>query len=103
MEYVEKWANGGYYVGGKRISLDTIVGCFLNGDSPETIQHNFSILTLEQVYGAITFYLANKAMVDEYIRQGDEEARRQVPPLSEQNPELYARLMKAREEMDLKR
>ena len=98
MEYVEQ-RNGGYYVKGHRISLDSIVYCFRNGDSPETIRQNFPALTLEQIYGAITFYLANKVTVDENIREGEELARRTIPPLSESNPELYQRLMKAREQL----
>jgi uncharacterized protein (DUF433 family) len=54
MEYVEQ-RNGGYYVAGTRVSLDSVVIGFLNGDSPEGIVHSFSSLTLQQVYGAITY------------------------------------------------
>ena len=98
MDYVEQ-RNGGYYVKGVRVSLDSIVYSFREGDSPETIQQNFPSLTLEQIYGAITFYLANKAMVDANIREGEEEFVRKFPPLSQTNPDLYNRLMKAREQM----
>jgi uncharacterized protein (DUF433 family) len=56
-EYVEQ-RNGGFYVAGTRVSLDSIVYSFNAGDSPETIRQNFSSLSLEQVYGAITFYCA---------------------------------------------
>jgi hypothetical protein len=51
-EYIEQ-RNGGFYVAGMRVSLDSIVYSFKAGDSPETIRQNFSSLTLEQVYGAI--------------------------------------------------
>jgi uncharacterized protein (DUF433 family) len=95
-EYVEQ-RNGGYYIRGVRVSLDSIVYAFNAGDSPETIRHNFSSLTLEQVYGAIAFYLGNRDAVDANIREGEEELDRIVPPLSESSPELYARLQKARE------
>jgi hypothetical protein len=37
-------------------------------------------LSLEQVYGAITFYLANQQEVDVSIRNGEEEMERSVPP-----------------------
>lgn len=53
-EYIEE-RNGGFYVAGTRVSLDSIVYSFKAGDSPETIRQNFSSLTLEQVCGAITF------------------------------------------------
>jgi hypothetical protein len=56
-------------------------------------------LTLEQVYGAITFYLAHRDLVNANIREGEEALERTVPHLSKSRPELYARLQKAREEL----
>ena len=53
-EYVEQ-RNGGYYIAGACVSLDSIVCAFRAGESPETIRQNFPSLTLEQVYGAIAF------------------------------------------------
>jgi uncharacterized protein (DUF433 family) len=97
-DYVEQ-RNGGFYVAGTRVSLDSIVYSFRGGDSPETIRQNFSSLTLEQVYGAIAFYLAHKQEVDCNIREAEEEVKRSVPPLSESRPELYARLERARHEI----
>jgi uncharacterized protein (DUF433 family) len=97
-EYIEQ-RNGGFYVAGTRVSLDSIVYCFKAGDSPETIRQNFSSLTLEQVYGAIAFYLAHEQEVAANIFAGEEEIKRSVPPLSESRPELYARLERARHEV----
>jgi len=97
-EYIEQ-RNGGFYVAGTRVSLDSIASSYKSGDSPETIRQNFSSLTLEQVYGAIAFYLAHEQQVDSNIREGEEEFQRSVPPLSETRPELYARLQRARHEM----
>lgn len=97
-EYVEQ-RNGGFYVAGSRVSLDSIVYSFKAGDSPETIRQNFSSLSLEQVYGAIAFYLAHEQEVDVNIRVGEEEIQRSVTPLSESRPELYARLERGRHEI----
>jgi uncharacterized protein (DUF433 family) len=94
-EYIEQ-RNGGFYVAGTRVSLDSIVYSFKAGDSPETIRQNFSSLSLEQVYGAITFYLAHEQDLDANIREGEAEFERSVPPLSESRPELYARLERTR-------
>ena len=93
--YVEK-QHGYYRVAGTRVSLDSIVYSFLNGDSPETIAQSFPVLTLEQVYGAITYYLAHREEVDEHLRieEADfEEKRRQW---REQNPALYQRFEELR-------
>lgn len=97
-EYVEQ-RDGNYYVAGTRISLDSIVHAFRRGESPETICQNFDLLGLEEVYGAIAYYLANQAEIDGYlIRQGEKwaEGKRDAEPLP---ASLRERLMHAREEM----
>ena len=68
-DYVEHKDNG-YWVAGSRVSLDSVVLRFLEGLAPETIvAESFPVLSLEQVYGAIAFYLGNRAEVDAYLRQ----------------------------------
>jgi uncharacterized protein (DUF433 family) len=96
--YIEQ-RSGGFYVAGTRVSLDSIVYSFKAGDSPETIRQNFSSLTLEQVYGAVTFYLAHTQEVDASIAEGEANLKRSVPPLSETRPEMHARLERARREI----
>lgn len=71
---------------------------FQSRRSPETIRQNFSSLTLEQVYGAIAFYLAHEQEVDTNMREGEEEIHRSVPHLSQSRPDLYARLERTRQE-----
>jgi len=62
-------------------------------EAPETTRQSFPSLTLEQVYGAIAFYLGHQADVDANIREGEEELERSVPPLSESRPDLYGRIL----------
>jgi len=97
-EYIEE-RGGNYYVADTRISLDSIVHAFRRGESPETICQNFKLLLLEEVYGAITYYLANQAEIDAYlIRQNEKwvEGRRNAEPLP---TDLRERLMRARDEL----
>jgi uncharacterized protein (DUF433 family) len=61
--YIEQ-RDGGYYLAATRISLDSIVYAFRRGESPETICQNFELLDLEEVYGAIAYYLGNQVMID---------------------------------------
>ena len=56
--YVEQRA-GSYVLAGTRVSLDSIVHAFLSGSTAETTAQAFPVLNLEQVCGAITFYLAH--------------------------------------------
>jgi uncharacterized protein (DUF433 family) len=96
-EYVEQ-RDGGYWVAGSRISLDSVVYAWRRGASPESIQRSFPLLTLEQVYGAVTFYLANQPEIDAYLRQGEAEFERLRQAAREANPELYQKLEAAREQ-----
>jgi len=100
--YIEE-RNGGLYVEGSRISLDSVVIRFQEGASPERIVQSFPAMKLAQVYGAIAYYLENQQMINEYIAEGQRELERTVPPLSQSNPELFARLEAARAKMGSKR
>ena len=55
-----------YMVAGTRVSLDSIVYAFLDGQSAEAIAQAFPVLTLEQVYGAIAYYLLTLALVSRH-------------------------------------
>ena len=95
--------NGGLYVAGSRVSLDSVVIHFQEGASPERIVESFPALKLSQVYGAIAYYLENEVKVREYVAEVEREFQRSVPPLSQTNPDLFARLQAARQKMDSKR
>src|ERR1700681_3646706 len=65
-DFVERRDDGLYLVG-SRVPLDCVVREFREGRFPETIRSDFPTLSLEQVYGAITFYLGHKDQVDNDI------------------------------------
>ncbi|MFW5693508.1 MAG: DUF433 domain-containing protein [Thermoguttaceae bacterium] len=70
--YVTEDEHGALRVVGTRVMLDSIVAPFEQGHSPETIVQQYPSLTLEGVYGAIAWYLANREEADRYLkRQAD--------------------------------
>ncbi|MEC4803167.1 MAG: DUF433 domain-containing protein [Jaaginema sp. PMC 1079.18] len=93
--YVE-YRNDAYLVEGTRISLDSVVYAFRRGLSPESIVQSFPLLTLEQVYGAIAFYLANRAEIDSYLAAEEEAFDAMPQPLQATDPVLYNKLMAAK-------
>lgn len=93
-QYVEQ-RDQGYWVEGTRISLDSVVYSFLNGESPESIAQNFPLLSLEKVYGAITFYLANREIIDTYLEEGEAEFQQLQQSFKEKSPLLYQKLKAA--------
>jgi hypothetical protein len=89
--YVTK-INDGYRLTGTRVSLDSVVFDFLSGLSPESIVENFDTLTLEQVYGAITYYLANKEEVESSLDRGHAKFEALREQARAANPLLYKKL-----------
>ena len=85
-----------YRIAGSRVSLDSVVINFLNGESAESIAQNFDSLSLEQVYGAIAFYLANRDLIAEYLRQNEIEFDKLREQLREKNFLLYQKLQAAK-------
>jgi hypothetical protein len=71
--YVRECSDAARRVGTSDISLDSVVIAYQQGHSAETIQQSYPALTLEEVYGAIAYYLANQSDVHEYLRR--QEAR----------------------------
>jgi len=97
-EYVEK-REGAYRISGTRVSLDSVVYTFWRGASPESIAQSFPALTLEEVYGAIAFYLAHQSEVDAYLAEGEQEFEALRQQAQRSNPLLYRKLAEARQQI----
>jgi uncharacterized protein (DUF433 family) len=95
-EYVERRGSG-YYLTGSRVSLESVVYQFLQGESPEAIAQAFPSLSLLQIYGGITFYLSHRSEIDAYLRQGEARFEELARVSREANPLLYAKLDAARQ------
>jgi uncharacterized protein (DUF433 family) len=95
-EYVEK-REGAYRISGTRVSLDSIVYAFLRGAAPESIAQSFPAVTLEEVYGAIAFYLAHQTEIDAYLQEGEREFEALRQQARQSNPLLYRKLEEARQ------
>jgi uncharacterized protein (DUF433 family) len=96
-DYVERRGEG-YYVAGSRVSLDSIVMAYWRGQAPESILRSYPSLTLEQIYGAIAFYLSRQAEIDAYLKEWELRTEEQRLTARREHPELHARLSTARQE-----
>jgi uncharacterized protein (DUF433 family) len=70
--YVWVDEHGAMRIANSRVMLDSIVAGFEQGHSPETLQQQYPALSLEEVYGAITYYLAHTDEVHTYLKRQDE-------------------------------
>ncbi|MGO4880042.1 MAG: DUF433 domain-containing protein [Bryobacteraceae bacterium] len=95
VEYV-KLIEGQYLVGGTRVSLDSLVYLFREGVSAESMVDSYPALTLEQVHGALAFYLGNQKEIDAYLAAGQRIAESQHQQSRQTNAELIAKLQRAR-------
>jgi len=70
--YIRADEHGVLRIGATRVSLDSVVYAFQQGHAPETIQDQYPALSLEEVYGAIAFYLSNRGEVEDYLRRQEQ-------------------------------
>jgi uncharacterized protein (DUF433 family) len=92
--YVEQDSQVTLRVGPLGISLDSVVIAFQQGHSAETIQQLYPALSLEEVYGAIAFYLANRDKIDQYLER-QEQLWDQAPERAAQNPSEVVQRLRA--------
>jgi uncharacterized protein (DUF433 family) len=80
-DYIERRETG-FYIAGSRVPIDRIVWEYSNGEDAETIQSHYPTLSLDQVNGAIAFYLKNRVEVEQVL----EERMRAEEAYSKANP-----------------
>ena len=94
--YVEQ-DDTGYRIAGTRVSLESVVFAFREGQSAETIAGDcFPTLTLEQVYGALAYDLAHRADIDAYLEriEGTHEETR----TAHEDPVFARKMARARQQ-----
>jgi uncharacterized protein (DUF433 family) len=81
-----------FRIGATRISLDSVVHAFLQGHSSEAIQDQYPGLSLEEVYGALAFYLANRNEVHQYLEKQQQRWEELKQVLEQNVPPVVVRL-----------
>ena len=96
-QYVEQ-RNDAYIVAGSRVTLDSIVHAFVSGQSAESIAQAFPVLTLEQVYGAIAYYLAHREEIDRHLETREQEFEAKRKAARESDPMFIQKLSDAKKQ-----
>src|SRR5271166_3990231 len=99
-DYVKN-AEGVYQIGESRVSLDSLVYLFREGMSAEGMVESYPSLSLEQVHGALAFYLAHQQEVDAYLAEGERLAAVQHEESRRTNADLIAKIRRARHESQI--
>lgn len=69
-------SQGAVRVGGTRVTLDTLIGCYRDGCTAEEIVQQFPALSLADVHAAIAYYLTHQSDVEAYLHSRESEAER---------------------------
>jgi uncharacterized protein (DUF433 family) len=70
-DYVTIDEHGVMRVGTTHVMLDSILASFHAGSTAETIAQEYPSLSLEEVYGAIAYFLGHRSEVDAYLARQD--------------------------------
>ena len=88
--YVTTDSKGVMRVGKAAVPLESVLAGFEQGHAPETIRSQYPALSLEEVYGAITYSLAHPQEVQDYLKRQDvlweqwrERLQQSEPPVLE--------------------
>ncbi len=63
-------------ISGTRIPLERIVRAFLAGSTPEQIALDYDVLSLQDVYAVVNYYLHHRSEVDAYLADAEDDAAR---------------------------
>lgn len=58
-------------VGNTRVTLDTIIARYQQGDTPEAIHEGFPTISVSDIYAVIAYYLAHQTELDAYLARRD--------------------------------
>ena len=86
--YVEK-REGGYYLSSTHIFLASVVYAYLDGHSAEGIQACYPLLMLEQIHGALAFYLGHRTEVEADLADKRERYEQQRQAARHADPAFY--------------
>ena len=92
--YVRLDEHGVLRVGTSRVMLDSVIAAFQQGHSPEAIRQQYPALSLEEIYGSITYYLAHPDEMKAYLRR-QEEVWREWKARCEQQPSPVVERLRA--------
>lgn len=86
--------DGTIRVGNSRIVIDVIVEAYRDGSSAEEIAEMYPVLRVEEVYGAITYYLRHRQELDEYIAEREQEAEEARLRIEASRPSLGSEVLR---------
>ncbi|WP_434686939.1 DUF433 domain-containing protein [Pseudanabaena minima] len=76
---------GGIRIGSSRVTLDSLLAAYHNGSTPEEIAIQYSVLSVEDIYSAIAYYLNHRQEIDNYLEQRNQQAQQHRQQLTQKH------------------
>jgi len=94
---------GGIRIGLSRVTLDSLLATYHNGSTPEEIAIQFSVLSLEDIYSTIAYYLNHRQEIDNYLKQRNQKAQQLRQQLTQKHNlvDLRQRLLSRQAQKEL--
>lgn len=87
--------HGAIRVGDTRVLLELVIHAYYRGETPEEIVDSYPTLNTSDVYAVLGYYLANREVIDAYVRRRDAQVE-QVLRNMEANLTPEARALRTR-------
>ncbi len=68
---------GGIRISQSRVTLNSLLASYHSGSTPEEIAIQYPVLSLEQIYAAIAYYLNHRQEIDHYLEERRQQAQQQ--------------------------
>ena len=66
---LKKWADGSLRVGNTRVTLDTLIAFYNQGENAEQLAKGFPTIALADIHATIAYYLKHRAQIDAYLAE----------------------------------
>src|SRR5579862_9544725 len=83
---LKKCADGSFRVGNTRVTLDTLIAFYNQGENAEQLARGFPTISPADIHATIAFYLKHKQQVDAYLSERAAAASMQKAQIEKQFP-----------------
>ena len=77
---------------GHRIGIEDVLKYYLSGYTPEEIKLELPSLNLEKIHATITFYLHNRAQINDYLRRLEKDREQSYKDFMANPPAIVKKL-----------
>ena len=92
MQQYVQYRNGAWYVGQSGVQVYGVISMWQQGFAPEEIPRSFPVLSLQDVYGTILYYLEQREAMDSFFREQDLLFAQAKVAAEAKDPAFYAEM-----------